>query len=223
MKQYELCGFLNMFDIVPDFVYPIFKCENTFYFLDGSKDKIDNFIPMKSSIYEMVQMIGNIETIIGTKRELLTINSRPLYAFQTKQNEIVCGNIELILDFFDSYTTNNIILKEEIEDFKMELGDFKIPRKSKVNKNRISIFISEIKNKDNYVCIYDMFSFFVFELLYIKYEVKHIDLILIIFLICRICIFHISTILRMYKELKMDLKQKILYVIEGIVELMIKK
>lgn len=228
MKQYELCGFLNMFDIVPDFVYPIFKCENTFYFLDGSKDKIDNFIPVKSSIYERVQIISNYETIIGTKSELLTINSRPLYAFQTKQNEIVCGNAEFILGFFNSYTTSNIILTEEIEDFKMELDDIKVPGKSKViKKNITSKFITKIKNtkihKDTYVCIYYIVFIITSELLNRKYAIGHVTSILTIHLILYICIFHTSTILKMYKKLEMEFKQKILYIIESIVEAMIKK
>lgn len=121
MKQYELCGFLNMFDIIPDFVYPIFQNDNIFYFQDGENDKIDCLVPVKPSVHSMICKVNDFENIIGIKNETITINSRPLYAFQVNENEIVCGNAELILDFFDSYVPNNSILKEEIEDLKTDL------------------------------------------------------------------------------------------------------
>lgn len=121
MKEYKLTGFLNMFDIVPDFVYPIFQCDDIYYFQEGNNDKIDSFVPVKSAVYPMVHKISDYEKIIGFKNETNTVNSRPLYAFQVKDNEVFCGNAEMILEFFDTYSTDNTFLKEEIEDFKKEL------------------------------------------------------------------------------------------------------
>ncbi len=121
MKQYELCGFLNMFDIVPDFVYPIFRNDNIFYFQDGENDIINNFVPVKPSIYARIHKIGTCETIIGIKSEIASINSKPLYAFQVNESEIVCGKSDFILDFFTNYSTDNPILEEEINDLISEI------------------------------------------------------------------------------------------------------
>lgn len=123
MKQYELCGFLNMFDIVPDFVYPIFQYRCGYYFQEGENDIITDFVPVKPLIYSRVQQISNYKDIIGIRNKKLEINSKPLYAFQTSQSKIICGESDVLLNFFDNYRTENVILKEEIQDFRNEIID----------------------------------------------------------------------------------------------------
>lgn len=123
MKRYKLYGFMNLFDIIPCFVYPIFQYNNKYYFQEGENDKLIGFVPVKLSAYAMIHKIKDYKYIVGIKDTILSISSKPLYAFQTNKDKIVCGMSDFILSFFEYYQTDNIVLKEEINDFRNELPD----------------------------------------------------------------------------------------------------
>lgn len=157
MKQYELYGFLNMFEIVPDFVFPIFQSKNRYYFQDGENDMITGFVPVNSLACTRVQQIGNYKRIIGIKNKKLEINSKPIYAFQTSKSEIICGESKMMLNFFNSYQTENLILKEEIQDFINEIIDaFLIKTTEDMNKRNSDIKICNLKITKNASIINDI-------------------------------------------------------------------
>ena len=45
---YKLAGILNLFNVVPDFVYPVFERNNQYYFMTGDEDtlKTEGYIPV---------------------------------------------------------------------------------------------------------------------------------------------------------------------------------
>ena len=148
MEQYRLIGFLNIFDIIPDFLYPIFQNKDKYYFQDGCNDKIKNFVPVKSSVYSMIRKSNEFKEIIGESNVILTTKSDPIYAFQIESEKIVCGESKYILEFFKTYSTNDKNLKEEIEDLKKELNnavDIGKCEKYKVLSNQKDYY----KNKGN--------------------------------------------------------------------------
>ena len=136
MRQYKLIGFLNMFSFVPDFVYPIFQNEGVYYFQEGYNDKINDFVPVKSSVYSMIKKIDSYEEFVGKNNIILTVDTKPIYAFQIEQNKLVCGDSNYILEFFKSYSTDNVVLREEIEDLKNELVN---SMNSQKNKEKVSL------------------------------------------------------------------------------------
>lgn len=121
MKRYKLIGFLNLFNVVPDFVYPVFEYNDSFYFQDECNGKIIDFVLVKSSVYSMITKINEYKRVLGTKKAVLEIGSKSVYAFQIERGKIVCGEAMLMLNFFTTYTTNSEFLKREIATFKREL------------------------------------------------------------------------------------------------------
>lgn len=121
MKTYRLVGFLNLFDIVPDFVYPVFENNDLYYFQDEHNGKIIDFVLVKSSVYPMVTKTNEYKRVLGIKKTVLQIGSKSIYAFQIERGKIICGERMLMLKFFTTYSTNNEILKREIAVFRQEL------------------------------------------------------------------------------------------------------
>lgn len=136
MEYYRLIGFLNMFEIVPDFVYPVFRRENILYIQTGENDQLKEYVALKPTIYSRIIRFSDIDTIRGIKKNtILTLLSRPLYAFQLKEKEIVCGNSGYILEFLKKYVSSDNILMEEIADFEKEIRNINsIKSKASANK-----------------------------------------------------------------------------------------
>lgn len=116
MNKYKLIGFWNMFDIIPDFVYPVFEKENVLYLQELSEDLSLRYIRLRQDIYDFVLRWEKFDGDQTLKEERI-IESEPLYAFQNSEEEIVCGIDKTLYDYLIRYDTHDSILKEEIEDF----------------------------------------------------------------------------------------------------------
>lgn len=121
MKRYKLIGFLNLFDVVPDFVYPVFESDGLYYFQDEYHGKITDFVLVKSSVHSMITKTSEYKQILGIKKVELGIGSRSIYSFQIEKNKVVCGEDIFMLKFFQTYTTSNKAVKKEIVNFNKEL------------------------------------------------------------------------------------------------------
>ena len=127
METYKIAGFLNMFSVVPDFVYPIFWSTNesfkdTLFLQEGEKDKIIKFVPLKQSVRPQVAFCKDFGKIEGvTVNKEMTVLDKPIYAFQIDEQSVICGNSEKMLSFFESYSTSDVILDGQIKDFKEEI------------------------------------------------------------------------------------------------------
>ena len=51
-SSYEFVGVVNLFDLYPDFLFPIYKNKNRFFFHNGAKNRIYNFEPVTMAIIE---------------------------------------------------------------------------------------------------------------------------------------------------------------------------
>lgn len=121
MKKYRLIGFLNLFSVVPDFVYPVFENDGLYYFQDEYHGKVIDFVLVKSSVHSMITKTNEYKQILGIKKAVLEIGSKSIYSFQIEKNKIVCGEDVDMLKFFQTYTTHNKAIKKEILAFNREL------------------------------------------------------------------------------------------------------
>jgi len=120
--KFRLVGVLNMFEIIPDFVIPIFTCvqddsdeinkEYYFQIVNDEKDKLISFAKLND--YGKNQVIHLFNRKI---EELFDIHSEPIYAFQYSENQIFWGKYIEVKEFLEKYKTEDSILKEEIQDF----------------------------------------------------------------------------------------------------------
>lgn len=127
--KFKVVGILNMFDIIPGFVEPIFvylqdepeepNVMNKPFYLqvgEGEKDSVSFFekLDSYSKVKQRVLLLNAINTYTGVQ---FNINSKPLYAFQYSENEVMFGNYSEMKEFLEKYQTEDEILKEEIQDF----------------------------------------------------------------------------------------------------------
>lgn len=60
-ETYKLVGILDLFGVVPNFVYPVFEKDSQYYFLvyDENAKKIGRFEPVKSSCISRIVYLSN--------------------------------------------------------------------------------------------------------------------------------------------------------------------
>ena len=118
MEEYKLVGILNMFNLLPDFIYPIFEKDNKYYLLTGDmKTKtIETFKKVKESKVDDITFIKDMKTNIKDEI-ILTISSSPIFGFQTSKDEVYFGKYEEMVKFLREFETDDKLLKEQIEDF----------------------------------------------------------------------------------------------------------
>lgn len=129
--KYKLIGFVNLFNIVPDFVLPIFKKEDKLYFQEGKDDEILKFGEAKQNI---INKIIPFDKVCNNNINLLfDINSKPIYAFQENSKKVICGVSSVLMTYFKAYEPSNDVLKSEILDF---LKDIPIEKNRKENHSQ---------------------------------------------------------------------------------------
>ena len=129
-SSFKLIGMLNMFDIIPAFVIPIFIClqddpeepnemNKPFYFQVGDDEndtlicfsKLENYGEYyKQRVRKLAQNNSYADTVFN-------VYSTPLYAFQYSETDVHFGDYFEIKDFLTVYQTEDELLKEQIQDF----------------------------------------------------------------------------------------------------------
>lgn len=120
-KTFRLTGVLNPVGVIPGFALPVFTCEQDqkWYMEEGDEDTltINSFFSIES--YKSKKNVVSLEDI--KKNDItaptLTIYSEPLFVFQISAEEYFIGYGEEMKAFLKDYKTEDVLLKEEIEDF----------------------------------------------------------------------------------------------------------
>lgn len=113
--KYKLIGFLNMFNLVPDFVFPVFEFGGNLFFQEGENDEIKSYSPAKSSIRtRIIPIVSN--AVSDIESSLFDISSNPIYAFQTEE-QMIYGTSSFLRQFFETYLPANEVIALEIRDF----------------------------------------------------------------------------------------------------------
>lgn len=157
MKKYKLIGFLNLFGVIPDFVYPVFENDGLYYFQDEYHGKVIDFVLVKSSVHSMITKTNEYKQILGIRKAVLEIGSKSIYSFQIEKNKIVCGEDVDMLKFFQTYTTDNKAIKKEILAFNRELlnsESVKEYRRNKKLENKIEKYFGIGRVKKSIAKVY---------------------------------------------------------------------
>lgn len=106
-KQYYLAGFVNLFNVVPTFVYPVFVRNGQYFLEDGETDTIQSF--RKFDIQPHI--IHSFYPLSAKKYSAYKVGSWTVYAFMTDEHsDIKFGDIYYIRDFLTDYCT---LVKDE--------------------------------------------------------------------------------------------------------------
>lgn len=123
LENFRLVGVMNMFGIVPDFVYPIFEKDNQYYFITGDEEtlKTEGFEVVKESAIKRIVWLSELKTNEFEPREF-NKESEPIFAFQVSGTEVYIGVFKEIEDFLQTFETDDRILKKQIKDFITNTG-----------------------------------------------------------------------------------------------------
>ena len=117
VEVYKLVGFINLFDVIPDFVFPVFEFAGKFYFQHGDQNQITEFIEIREDILPRIIPLPRKTTIT------ITLQSDPIYAFQCNENTVEYGEASYLKEYLVRFDTQDVILKKEIKDFFDEVSD----------------------------------------------------------------------------------------------------
>ena len=121
-NKYKLVGFLNMFSVIPDFVYPVFECDEDkkLYFQreeDKDLSKSLGFVLIKEDALDKVVFLENMNHNQKNTQVISSIHSELIFGFHVSENEVVFGNYEYFKNFFETFQTDKKFLINEIFEF----------------------------------------------------------------------------------------------------------
>ncbi len=118
LNLYKLTGFIDLFDIIPNFVFPVFEKDGKLFFQNGHKNRIEEFVEVKKSVYSKLIPLQNCKS----KEIIIDQTADPIYAFRKDASKIEFGDASYFQKFFQDYTTEDNLLKKKINDFLEEIS-----------------------------------------------------------------------------------------------------
>lgn len=117
-EKYKLVGILNLFDVIPDFVYPIFEKDNQYFFQHGDDESLKrlDFLPVKESAIDRIVLLKDLK-VNKLPQIWFSVSSKPLFGFHFSDNEVYLGFFEEMAEFLKSFKTEDDILVKEIREF----------------------------------------------------------------------------------------------------------
>ena len=122
-NQYKLVGTMNMFDIVPDFVYPVFESQGKYYFQNSDNSlEIDSFLEVDEEKTEskIKPLTSSFNELAGLK-EHYTVGDEALVAFQTSEGKCFIGTSDNFNEFIKDIEIEDEIISKQIADFQNEI------------------------------------------------------------------------------------------------------
>ena len=131
-KEYKLYGTVNLLDIVPGFVYPVFEDENhVLYFGDCSTDyqvisKYTEFIPIrKSEVLGMIKPLSETDNVLMGIQDSYKLYHGAICATEFKAGKIFIGDVPHYMEFCETFETDDedyaIELAKELKDLQWTL------------------------------------------------------------------------------------------------------
>lgn len=109
---YELYGYFNMFHLIPDFVYPVFRNGGEYYFADGDEWQITEFVKLKKESLSRIQPVKCEQRQNGFQP-----GSKQVYIYQCSESEILIGTGSELYRRLSGFRTNNDILQKDLQEF----------------------------------------------------------------------------------------------------------
>lgn len=116
---YKFVGVVNLFDIYPDFLFPIYQKGEDFFFHNGEKNRIYNFDYVTKSVRKKIIFLHCKEICIinMSKKEYFFVHDTPIYAFQSNDKEIICCDLGDMIKYLNEFKTEDTILIKQINSF----------------------------------------------------------------------------------------------------------
>ena len=132
---YKFVGVINFFGVCPDFVYPIFKKDDKYYFQKTNNTIITSFNEIKDNLrINMINFLDKDTTkFINIKNEYY-IGNEAVVAFQTDKNEFLISDTSSFVSFISKFVTEDHILIEEIDTFLDNVKRKKLMKKKNVHQ-----------------------------------------------------------------------------------------
>lgn len=114
---YTLIGSINLFDLIPNFVYPVFKKNGRWYFQDGSRNQIKEFVLIKESVYSRLIPLHGGQFVYSLKA-----GAKALYGFQSEPGLVIYGDSSYFREFFSTFNTDDVLLQKKIDSFLADIS-----------------------------------------------------------------------------------------------------
>jgi len=123
VTKYELMGTMNMFDIAPDFVHPVFESNGKFYFQNSEDGQtIDSFYEIQGEKHlKKIRPLSNSYNMLVAIKDSYSIGSEPIVAFQVDKNIIYISDVKNFIEFTEDYKPENEIVEQQLSDFKKDI------------------------------------------------------------------------------------------------------
>lgn len=168
-SDFKLVGTLNMFEIIPDFVIPIFintqeeiedpNIKNKSFYIQVGNDENDTilyFTDLNNYGPGLKKRVSIFRGISIYSVKTYDIKSRPVYAFQHTETDIMWGNYSEMKEFLKKFQTEDENLQKQIQDFLNLESEYiwrRIRRELEINfpedsKSEIDMKIRTLMNND---------------------------------------------------------------------------
>ena len=117
MKRFRLCGYINLFGIIPDFVYPVYYQNGEYFFAHGDKFFIQNFFRIKRDYLKEIQGLPE-----QYGQVLCEIGDEQIYIYEKSYGEILLGTGYSLVKKLSDIRIDQRILHNVLEEFRDDFG-----------------------------------------------------------------------------------------------------
>lgn len=121
--KYKLYGTMNIFNLVPDFVYPVFECNGKYYFQKNDNHMtIDSFdeICGEEHTSRIKPLSSSFNRLVNIK-DYYRVGDESVIAFQTSDDKYFIGNRDAFNEFIKDIKIDDEILLKNISEFQSEI------------------------------------------------------------------------------------------------------
>lgn len=147
-ETYKLVGIFNMFDVIPDFVYPVFEREGKYFFQHANEEghsinsPIEEFVQIKENAIEEIKFFKDF-IVSGNQESDYHVGSKIVYVFQINKEHLQIGTEEEMIEFAITYKSDDDKVVKELSEFLKDAGIGEEKRKVK----KVSGFFKQYFNK----------------------------------------------------------------------------
>ena len=118
MRRYRLYGYINMFGIIPDFMYPVYYLNKEFFFAHGDDFFIQRFFKIKKDYLNEIQQLpewyGQVQRQVGNEQ---------IYIYVKWDGDILLGTGYGLVKRMIGMNVDQIILQKALEEFTKKFGE----------------------------------------------------------------------------------------------------
>lgn len=110
-NDYLLVGYLNLFNLVPDFMYPVYDHYGQYYFADGDAYNIRCFVKVKQSVIDDIKLFNHTAAITRS------VNGTQIYIYQLRNGRLVIGTGNQVYEQLKSVSESQLKMRSELMEF----------------------------------------------------------------------------------------------------------